>query len=132
MDNGEWVQGYYCLNAVLLGTIEEEIYSTITPFYEMTRLVHPVTIGQCTGLKDKNGTLIFEGDVVRWQSDDPELAKCGVDITEVRWMQAGWLADIGTDAIVLGCERTQVGGNLCEWEIIGNIHDNPELLEVQS
>ena len=75
----------------------------------------PKTVGQCTGLKDKNGKLIFEGDILQ---DGQEKGK-------VKWLQGGWWVDcvIGGDDIgefpMCDLER---------FEIIGNIYDNPELL----
>lgn len=57
VDNGEWEIGYYaCLYSIDNHTITDE--------YGYMYQVNPTTIGQCTGLRDKNGVLIFEGDRV--------------------------------------------------------------------
>lgn len=83
-----------------------------------------VILMQYTGLKDKNGTEIYEGDIVKYTS---ELEN---GIFEVKygncrfyglWIEATFM-DITTDLFYLGCSN--------ELEVIGDIYKNPELLEV--
>lgn len=70
------------------------------------------TVEQCTGLKDKNGRLIYEGDIVRQISKrEPEYEEY---ITEVKWSVFGY---------PLYDEES------FDFEVIGNIHTNPELVE---
>jgi hypothetical protein len=106
---------------------------TAVPLYE--NVVDPATIGQCTGLcaaKSYRGDkpehlLVFEGDLLRWHSGDPELND---DMAyPVVWYQAGWHIDQGTDTVEMGVE-TLDGNRMIEWEIVGNRWDTPELLEV--
>ena len=75
---------------------------------------------QFTGLKDKNGKEIYEGDVIRHRSRNEYGSIQDVD-TEVRWEGTGWnfLGGNGAFPIV----ETDSG------EVIGNIYENPELLK---
>lgn len=78
------------------------------------------TICQCTGLKDKNGKLIWEKDVVR----------CEVGTAEVIWDKSGWRTkwlknDLWRKDLHYWTVENSEGA-----EVIGNIFDNPELLEV--
>lgn len=79
--------------------------------------VDPETIGQYTGLTDKNGKKIFEGDILR---------RNGKDIFVVEWAALFARFEmrlIGSDAYY---NLTAARG---ECEVVGNIYDNPELLE---
>ena len=77
----------------------------------------PETISQCTGLKDKNGNLIWENDVVRIKYDD--------DFSEVGWIK---YSNCGVRYnFVFGTETYSIDDS-CDIEVIGNIFDNPELI----
>ena len=114
IDNGEWVEGYY------IPALEEGrhcIYPQTSP--DMGCYVDPDTIGECTGLKDKNGELIFEGDIVEGGDFD---AEDGYGV--VSWYDAAF--EVGTEFFCGTFHENYFGK---EFEIIGNIHDNPELLK---
>ena len=122
--NGEWVEGYITEHTMIphdmqsyMGFVIEckskELYEC--EWYE----VIPETVGQYTGLKDKNGKKIFEGDIVNcYTFTGMNDYRRGV----VHWneMFCGWY---GKESCSLLCGLGEI------YEIIGNIHDNPELLK---
>lgn len=118
-DDGEWVYGWYCrypfgkwpLKDAIIPS--EEAESGYHRFVE----VDPSTVGQYTGLTDRNGKKIFEGDVVAYP-DYGNLAVVWDDGT-FQLMYADTIYDL------LDCGTS----GMCI--IIGNIRDNPELLEVK-
>ena len=86
----------------------------------MTSNVDPETVGQYTGLTDKNGKKIFEGDVVKAERICNGKAWLGSVVWWNGCFAIQGIKDRNVPAIDLFVEH----------EVIGNIHDNPELLEV--
>lgn len=140
VDNGEWVEGgiyYQKSNNVK----DEALYiiggslNNVGCAYE----VIPETVRQCTGLRDKNGKLIFKGDVLKGFSypflSDGEHNYYAV----VVWFEDSAAFGIYTIKNPKSKVRGISSGNTeymsewdsNNWEIIGNIHDNPELTEVE-
>ena len=119
MDNGDWVYGYY----VHIGPVScQRAY--IIPEYASSLYVNevdPSTVGQYTGLKDKNGKRIFEGDIAKvLQGKDKDIAYVGFE-------NGAFMLYPKTGNIY---ERTLWEYWYNDWdvEVIGNITDNPELL----
>ena len=146
-DNGEWVYGN-----LVRGCDEKYTYVVEFGNRELCRNyvnVDPETIGQYTGLKDKNDTKIFEGDIVQYLTYDDFDCQSVVKFGEYK--QDGSSGEYGA-RICLGfyvevdnftcpdwCENEpecfsdyQKQQNILEianeCEVIGNIYDNPELL----
>ena len=95
------------------------------------------TICQCTGLKDKNGKMIWENDIVRFQFDNDDCPFPNKDTKKrigkifFSGFRASWsiaMGKAGSDRINNDLFRYVQNGNRVE--VIGNIFDNPELLEV--
>lgn len=118
LDNGEWVYGYLCENVNGEICIQDIVGKVVDGFAVPSRLhpVNPDTIGQYTGVKDKNGREIYEGDVVRFLDADNKVKN-----KEVRFGGGGFTP------VVEICWLANIEGMFAE--VIGNIHDNPELLE---
>ena len=118
-DNGEWVEGYYLHQRESL-TDKNACYIAANNGYGFNYIsVDPSTAGQYTGLTDKNGRKIFEGDIVRY----------GDTIHRVVFEQRSGTAYFG---LVYSQIETLPFGHyqdLKQIEVIGNIYDNPELLE---
>lgn len=127
LDIGEWVEGAFCPKNCDLpfGPMVDDpsIIKLDDPCSGFWFSVDGATVGQYTGLKDKNGKRIFEGDIVR-HYNDPENPNAHDD--GVVWWDDDRLCfkrTSGEENVLLW---KQSGG--CYYEIIGNIHDNQELM----
>lgn len=131
IDNGEWVKGDLISNLIYDGREKEKRIGYI--YFETGGEIHgtevynviPETVGQYTGLTDKNGKKIFEGDIISTDIARPYLI---VEFRDGCFMCN--CNDGGEDYYdimlpILKEAQTQYKYG----EIIGNIHDNPELLE---
>lgn len=121
IDNGEWVYGFYCYNPHMK---RAEIFS-FTDIQSYVYEVDPETVGQYTGLLDKNDVRMFEGDFLKEENGGllvvafVEGAFCHQEIP--RFLE-------GVD-IASGFDDTDYYLNQEDREVVGNIHDNPELLK---
>ena len=124
----EWVEGAYYHQTEFYGDSFDG-HNIITTTDELEDnmmnvcLVIPETIGQYTGLTDKNGTKIFEGDIVKAQDDLFGSPFCNGITGKVVYEETAFFIE-PQDPM-----ETQWLFNECAvYEVIGNIHDNPELL----
>ena len=159
-DTGWWVEGYYACESNHACFGNELKYSHFIFKDEFLDWgigglvqyeVDPKTVGRFTGLHDKNGKMIFEGDIVRCQErfdrpySDKRKSKRHIGVVEYliragdrfynpetdKWdrrveYSAEWIVKVEDyGKFVHGS-----WGDFFDCEVIGNIHDNPELLKV--
>lgn len=122
-DNGKWIEGGVCQTEgyTIILTFEDfegTLYEP--PSSELCDIeVIPETVGQFTGLTDKNGKKIFEGDILNTTNSN-----CAI-----------WYVDYKNTAFCCNQGNANYSCVLEEFmqfsevEVIGNIHDNPELLK---
>lgn len=153
-DNGNFIEGFFIFDGfdhyIVKFYADENAEGTLYPVQESFEVI-PGTEGQFTGRTDKNGKRIFEGDIVK-QTFEKTVATMAIDWGADEYADL-YGEDVGAVVIIpskgvcikhpvihreVNGETTQHGERarmyktVCSGrcEIIGNIHDNPELLEV--
>ena len=122
--NGNWIEGYFVLLAINEG-LKHAIYTGADEGRFILFEVIPDTVGQSTGLCDKNGNKIFEGAIVRFYDKDwTANGIATVDFETGRWKINGHYTTKLSSIVWLDLYRKGF-----EYEVIDNIYDNPELLE---
>lgn len=126
-ESGKWVEGSLILakNYCCILQDEEKIHEMDYPYLDgdlgtfdgQATPVIPETVGQFTGLTDKNGEKIFEGDIVDILTENEEIGVVAYD-------DGGFL--VNADGFCVDFHSNINGTDL---EVIGNIHDNPEFLK---
>jgi uncharacterized phage protein (TIGR01671 family) len=119
-DSGEWVYGDFASNGC--GIVCTDYLNEYGDFGEIYRKVYPETVGQYTGLTDNNGNKIFEGDIVtacgRKGAVTANKFNCGCCYPVYGFAVCEYNEESPSDLI-----------EITDCEVIGNLHDNPELLE---
>ena len=123
-DSGKWIYGSYHKPFEDVEQIIESIKSNAS---QMSSVVFG-TCGQFTGLKDKKGKEIYEGDIV--SSGIGEIIWCNLEcMFKVRWNCKIFKSIRGqNDKYTLNGEPLFVNANIV-WEVVGNIYENPELIK---
>ena len=119
INKGEWIYGSF---------VEDTDLNTccIRDKSLVYELVDRETVGQYTGLTDKNGKKIFEGDIVEFTNKfTHKKGRAEIVFEAFKWKYSGCY--YGGNPIVWLC----IDDTSIEYEVIGNIHDNPELLEIE-
>ena len=132
IDSGEWIYGYLIADTADCSLKRQgkcrcphdgsyaEIYEWQNDLHEYNgEEVVPATVGQYTGLTDKNGKRIFEGDIVK--DTKTNVAYC------VTFPSGSFQIENPKNEWDVDLLYPLVGAGRCE--IIGNTHDNPELLD---
>lgn len=123
VDNGDWVEGFY-IQIMSFGNEYHCIFEApnIDSFNDLNDYkVIPETVGQFTGLLDKNGTKIFEQDIIK---------NIQADVNIVHWYGAEFCyQNYHAESLPLGDLWNPYEGENSGHEVIGNIHDNKELLK---
>ena len=116
LDNGEWVDGFVLFNQ----DKSEAVIAKLTDTESVCENVIPDTVGQFTGYHDLNDKRIYEGDIVKFTAHDALGNELGNQQGVVKFKFGSYL--IG------GYDMYDILLNDDEAEIVGNIYDNPELL----
>lgn len=129
-NNGEWVYG----DLVHYEDDAPSIHADLGMGWYGNYRVDPDTVGQYTGLIDKNGTRIFEDDIVSCVSATEVTLKGVVkfgfhqDVAVEDYNNYGWYIEW---AVIAPCDGENDKPNIAEWiddlSVIGNVHDNPDL-----
>ena len=125
VDNGEWVAGQYVKGLDMYGKEVHLIFEPTTIFCSSSETdgwseIDPSTICQCTGLRDKNGNLIWENDIVRDRYGN---------FYEAFWQNNYYQFSFGakTDVFSIGAVWNLWSFKSFEIEVIGNKFDDKEL-----
>lgn len=132
-DSDCWGQGYYIRLHDRKGNVSHRIYPGYAEtdrgyFYPDWYEVDPETVGQYTGLTNKSGTKIFEGDIGRYKQTDGAKRNGKPIICIGKVVYNAKTASFAVES------EDEVGCNyfdyfpIKDFDVIGNIHDNPELL----
>lgn len=123
-NTGKLIYGYFCYDWNSKGDIKPMIQNSLTEYATSfsKSIIDIETLSQFTGLTDKNGKEIYEGDILQWISSNPfslgELRTVKVDYIQAQYWCSGRVVGVYL-AELLANERC---------EVIGNVFENKQLL----
>jgi uncharacterized phage protein (TIGR01671 family) len=133
VDTNEWIVGYYVFDKE--DTIVQDLNMRVRGLAELTNayVVHSDTVTLCSGKCDKNENLIFEGDIISWFGNINYIVRNGEFEGKVG---LGYYYGVGFYLERIGdpTHRVPLSPVSCdanEYEIVGNIYDNKELLKIE-
>lgn len=95
------------------GTRMDYDYRDVTVWHGLLVPEGDTILMQFTGLRDRHGKEIYEGDVVRWEDRGSDYPNVLILTTDVHWVNVGW----------------NLNSKIIEYEILGNIYEHPELVK---
>lgn len=111
-DNNEWVEGFYLFT-------KENTHPVIIDMECYSHIVVPETVGQYTGLNDRNGRKIFEGDIIKAYHNGEVL-----NISYIYFDNGEYQCELISGCFIDLFENLSGQHEECSLEIIGNVHDN--------
>lgn len=118
LDNGKWESGYLLENqgrTFIYYVTNDDCRISVAAVE-----VDPATVGQYTGLKDKNGKKVYEADILT-----DKFGSMGV----VEWRDGGFVVNFGDTDIF---DLSDCFGDSYQMWVVGNIHDNADLIEANT
>lgn len=130
-EEGKWVYGYLFVlgkgskyeETYILGDIDHR--KSVFDIWEYAERVIPETVGQWTGMTDKNGKRIFEGDIVDYPWDNVIVTM------KIRFIDGEFRMKPIMTSRPMQCWEIRMADYITCSEAVGNVHDNPELLEAK-